>query len=82
MPALNVMKKLNQPSFARLSPLAKGRIIGLMQTGAERTDITKQVQKKRLAAGVRFPGWRLFADRWQGTNRQLLDNLIDNYLTT
>ena len=35
-----------RPSFARLSPLAKGRIIGMRQQGAERTEIRKLVRKK------------------------------------
>ena len=37
---------MKQPSFARLSPLAKGRIIGLREAGTERSDIVKQVKKK------------------------------------
>jgi len=40
------MKKLKKPSFARLSPLAKGRIVGLREAGTERDGIVKQVQKK------------------------------------
>ena len=34
------------PSFARLSPLAKGRIVGLREAGLERRDIVKLVKKK------------------------------------
>jgi transposase len=45
MPVLKVMKKSKRPSFARLSPLAKGRIIGLREEGAERADIAKRVKK-------------------------------------
>ena len=33
-------------SFARLSPLAKGRIIGLRQAGTRRHEIKKKVKKK------------------------------------
>lgn len=46
MPVLKVMKKINKPSFARLSPLAKGRIIGMREQGAKRADIAKKVKKK------------------------------------
>jgi transposase len=45
MPILKAMKKLKKPSFARLSPLAKGRIVGLREAGTERSDIVKQVKK-------------------------------------
>ena len=43
---MKAMKKTKNPSFARLSPLAKGRIIGLRQAGTKRGDIIKQVRKK------------------------------------
>ena len=33
-------------SFARLSPLAKGRIVGLREAGKERTEIQQMVKKK------------------------------------
>ena len=33
-------------SFARLSPLAKGRIIGLREAGLKRPEIQKRVRKK------------------------------------
>ena len=33
-------------SFARLSPLAKGRIVGMRQAGMKREDIRKKVRKK------------------------------------
>ena len=33
-------------SFARLSPLARGRIIGLREVGTKRPDIIKRVKKK------------------------------------
>jgi transposase len=33
-------------SFARLSPLAKGRIVGLREAGTKRADIVKIVKKK------------------------------------
>ncbi len=46
MPVLKVIKKIKTPSFARLSPLATCRIIGLREAGAERDDIRKQVKKK------------------------------------
>ena len=46
MPVLKVMKKALKPSFARLSPLAKGRIIGMREEGATRADIAKTVKKK------------------------------------
>ena len=50
MPVLKVMKTVmkgcKKPSFARLSPLAKGRIIGMREQGAQRTDIAKKVEKK------------------------------------
>ena len=39
------MKKLKKPLFARLSPLAKGRIVGLREACAERGDIVTQVKK-------------------------------------
>ena len=35
-----------KPSFARLSPLAKGRIVGMREEGAERADIATRVMKK------------------------------------
>ena len=34
------------PSFSRLSPLAKGRIVGLREAGVERRHIRKKVKKK------------------------------------
>ena len=34
------------PSYARLTPLAKGRIIGLRESGAERKEIASKVRKK------------------------------------
>ena len=46
VPALKVMKKPKTPSLARLSPLAKGRIVGLREAGTERDDSVKQVRKK------------------------------------
>ena len=45
MPAIKVTKKSKASSFARLSPLAKGRIIGMRERGAERADIAKKVKK-------------------------------------
>ena len=39
-------KSVRKPSFARLSPLAKGRIIGMREVGTERKAIAKKVQKK------------------------------------
>jgi hypothetical protein len=46
MPVLKVMKKFTKASFARLSPWAKGRIIGMRQEGAKREDIALEVQRK------------------------------------
>ena len=46
MPAKKVIKKLENPSFARLSPLAKGRVIGLREAGHDRADIADRVRKK------------------------------------
>lgn len=47
MPVRKAMKKAaRKVSFARLSPLAKGRIIGMREAGTERKDIAKQVKKK------------------------------------
>ena len=46
MPVLKVMKKFTKPSYARLSPLAKGRIIGMRHEGAKREDIALEVQRK------------------------------------
>ena len=43
---MKAMKKLKQPLCGRLSPLAKGRLIGLSQAGTERGDIAKKVEKK------------------------------------
>ena len=40
------MKKPKAPSYARLSPLAKGRIVGLREAGTRRDDIAKIVKKK------------------------------------
>ncbi len=40
------MKKPKAPSYARLSPLAKGRIVGLGEAGTRRDDIAKMVKKK------------------------------------
>ena len=40
---MKVMKK--ETSYARLSPLAKGRIIGMREKGAERGEIAKKVKK-------------------------------------
>jgi len=37
-------------SFARLSPLAKGRIIGLREAGVKRPEIRKRVKKKDVEA--------------------------------
>ena len=37
---------MKKSSFARLSPLAKGRIIGMREVGTERKAIVKQVKKK------------------------------------
>jgi hypothetical protein len=46
MPVLKVMKTIGKkPSFARLSPLAKGRVIGLREAGTERKDIAERVKK-------------------------------------
>ena len=46
MPVLKVMKTIGKkPSFARLSPLAKGRVIGLGEAGTERKDIAERVKK-------------------------------------
>ena len=39
-------KSLKTPSFARLSPLAKGCIVGMREAGTERKAIAKQVKKK------------------------------------
>ena len=38
MPGMKVCKKRKDPSFARLSPLAKGRVIGLREAGHDRAD--------------------------------------------
>ena len=47
MPVRKAMKKgVRKASFARLSPLAKGRIIGMREAGIERKAIAKQVKKK------------------------------------
>ena len=46
MPAIKVMKKTKKPSFARLTPLAKGRIVGLREVGTERKNIVQRVKKK------------------------------------
>ena len=40
------MKTPKKPSFARLSPLAKGRIVGMRETGMERKAIRLKVKKK------------------------------------
>ena len=40
-----VMKKPKAPSYARLSPLAKGRIVGLREAGTRRDDIAEMVKK-------------------------------------
>lgn len=45
MPFLKVMKKFTKISYARLSPLAKGRIIGMREKGAKREDIRTEVKK-------------------------------------
>ena len=46
MPVLKVIKTIGKkPSFARLSPLAKGRVIGLREAGTERKDIAERVKK-------------------------------------
>ena len=41
-----VTKRAKQLTFARLSPLAKGRIIGLREKGAKRSEIADRVPKK------------------------------------
>ena len=46
MPGMKVCKKRKDPSFARLSPLAKGRVIGLREAGHHRADIADRVRKK------------------------------------
>ena len=50
MPVMKVMKTVlkgcMKSSHARLSPLAKGRIIGMREKGAERGEIAKTVKKK------------------------------------
>ena len=47
MPTRKVHKKSSKtPSYVRLTPLAKGRIIGLREKGAERTEIASTVLKK------------------------------------
>ena len=38
MPGMKLCKKRKDPSFARLSPLAKGRVIGLREAGHDRAD--------------------------------------------
>ena len=40
------MKKAKKPSYARLIPLAKGRMVGLREAGMERKEIAKRVKKK------------------------------------
>ena len=46
---------LRKTSFARLSPLAKGRIIGMRQAGMKRDAIRKKVKKKEFCRPSR-PG--------------------------
>ena len=46
MPVFKVMKKAKKLSYARLSPLAKGRMVGLREAGMERSEIAKRVKKK------------------------------------
>ena len=47
MPGRKVHKQtLKTPSYARLTPLAKGRIIGLREKGAGRKEIASKVLKK------------------------------------
>ena len=46
MPVHKVMKKFMKLSFARLSPLAKGRIVGMREKGAERAEIMQRVKKQ------------------------------------
>ena len=43
---LRPSKMKRKPSFARLSPLAKGRIIGMREAGFKRGVIAKKVKKK------------------------------------
>ena len=40
------MKKPKAPSYARLNPLAKGRIVGLREAGTRRDDIAKMAKQK------------------------------------
>jgi len=46
LPAMPVPRATRKPSFARLSPLARGRIIGMREAGAQRDVILKKVKKK------------------------------------
>ena len=48
MPVFKVTKKIEKPSFPRLSPLAKGRIIGLVCAGEShrhKSGVGKNVEK-------------------------------------
>ena len=45
-PSKVVKKSTKKLSFARLTPLAKGRIIGMREEGAEREEIAARVKKK------------------------------------
>ena len=46
MPVHKEMRKLKQPSFARLSASGKGRIVGMREKGTGRAEIMQRVQKQ------------------------------------
>ena len=85
MPVQKVKKNsLKKPSYARLSPLAKGRVIGLREAGTERQEIRKKVLKKDgkkpsigtvdgiLARFEEDPDWDGCEDRTAGGRPRLL----------
>jgi len=61
MPVREAMKKgVRKVSFARLSPLAKGRIVGMREAGGYREEGHRQTSKEKMASLLPWWLWTCF----------------------
>ena len=86
------------PSYARLSPLSKGRIVGLREAGTPRDDIVEVVRKKdgktvltwrvwvvNTLSGVTCVGWHVWIEKivnTMDTQWTLNGHLMDTTMDT